>query len=169
MSETEQTNTANDSETSFNIQRVYVKDISFETPKTPDIFQKGWNPEINMEMNSTATPLSDNVYEVILKITVTAKLENEIAFLCEIAQAGIFTITGLEGNQLAHCLQAYCPTILFPYARECVSNLVVRGTFPPITLAHVNFDALFMEHMQRQAQQNQPEIENTENGEPHLQ
>ncbi|WP_337235991.1 protein-export chaperone SecB, partial [Vibrio cholerae] len=88
--------------------------------------------------------LAENVYEVILRVTVTATMDNETAFLCEVQQAGIFTVEGIEGTQLAHCLGAYCPNVLFPYARECITNLVSRGTFPQLNLAPVNFDALFM-------------------------
>lgn len=150
---TEQTNTENQSEASFTIQRIYTKDVSFEAPKTPQVFQKEWKPEVNMELNSQAEALSDDVYEVCLRVTLTAKLDDEVAFLCEVKQAGIFTIGGLEGNQLAHCLQAYCPNILYPYARECVSSLIGRGSFPPVTLAPVNFDALFMSYLQQQAQE----------------
>ncbi|TAT59499.1 protein-export chaperone SecB, partial [Enterobacter cloacae] len=93
----------------------------------------------------------DDVYEVVLRVTVTASLGEETAFLCEVQQGGIFSIGGIEGNQMAHCLGAYCPNILFPYARECITSLVSRGTFPQLNLAPVNFDALFMNYLQQQA------------------
>lgn len=145
----------------FAIQRIYTKDISFETPNTPQIFQKEWKPEISMEINSTPIELAENVYEVSLTVTLTAKVENDIAYLCEVKQAGIFSVSGLEGTQLAHCLQAYCPTILFPYVRECISSIVAKGSFPAMMLSPINFDALFMDRLQQAetAEQNKVELQ----------
>lgn len=140
-------------EMSFNIQRVYTKDISFEAPNAPAVFQQDWQPEVKMDLDTGSTKLADDVYEIVLRVTVTATLGEETAFLCEVQQAGIFTIGGLEGTQLAHCLGAYCPNVLFPYARECIANLVGRGTFPQLNLAPVNFDALFMSYLQQQEEQ----------------
>lgn len=140
-------------EMSFNIQRVYTKDISFEAPNAPAVFQQEWQPEVKMDLDTGSTKLADDVYEIVLRVTVTATMGEETAFLCEVQQAGIFTIGGLEGTQLAHCLGAYCPNILFPYARECIASLVGRGTFPQLNLAPVNFDALFMNYLQQQEQQ----------------
>lgn len=136
----------------FQIQRIYTKDVSFEAPGAPAIFQKEWQPEIKLDMDTSSSQLADNIYEVILRVTATALVADETAFLCETKQAGIFTISGIEGNQLAHCLGAYCPNILFPYAREVVANLVGKGTFPHLHLGPVNFDALFMNYMQQQAE-----------------
>lgn len=136
----------------FQVQRVYTKDISFEAPNAPQIFQKEWQPEIKLDLDSGSAQLADDIYEVVLRVTVTATMSEEVAFLCEVQQAGIFTISGIDDpNQMAHCLGAYCPNILFPYARECVTNLVSRGTFPQLNLAPVNFDALFMNYLQQQA------------------
>ena len=140
-------------EMSFNIQRVYTKDISFEAPNAPAVFQQDWQPEVKMDLDTGSTKLADDVYEIVLRVTVTATLGEETAFLCEVQQAGIFTIGGLEGTQLAHCLGAYCPNVLFPYARECIASLVGRGTFPQLNLAPVNFDALFMSYLQQQEEQ----------------
>lgn len=131
----------------FNIQRVYVKDISFECPNSPVIFKKEWAPEVSMDIDTKSTKLEDNVYEVVLSLTTTAKMGEEVAFLCEVHQAGIFSVAQLESAQLAHCLNAFCPNILFPYAREAVASLVTRGTFPQLNLAPVNFDALFQQAM----------------------
>ncbi|ASJ98473.1 MULTISPECIES: protein-export chaperone SecB [Shewanella] len=137
----------------FNIQRVYTKDISFETPNSPAVFQKEWNPEVKLDLDTRSAKLADDVYEVVLSLTVTAKNGEETAFLCEVQQAGIFAIAGLTEQQLAHSLGAYCPNVLFPYAREVVGSLVARGTFPQLNLAPVNFDALFAQYVQqRQAQ-----------------
>ena len=140
-------------EMTFQIQRIYTKDISFEAPNAPQVFQKEWQPEDKLDLDTSSNTLAENVYEVILRVTVTATMEEETAFLCEVQQAGIFTVEGIEGTQLAHCLGAYCPNVLFPYARECITNLVGRGTFPQLNLAPVNFDALFMNYLQQQQQQ----------------
>jgi preprotein translocase subunit SecB len=133
----------------FNIQRVYTKDLSFETPNSPAVFQKEWNPEVKLDLDTRSAKLSDDTYEVVLSLTVTAKNGDQTAFLCEVQQAGIFSIVGLTEPQLAHSLGAYCPNVLFPYARETVSGLVARGTFPQLNLAPVNFDALFAQYVQQ--------------------
>lgn len=132
---------------SFNIQRIYTKDISFETPNSPAIFQKEWKPEVKLDLDTRSNKLADDVYEVVLALTVTAKLGEETAFLAEVQQAGIFSITGLDDNQMAHSVGSYCPNILFPYAREAIASLVSRGTFPQLNLAPVNFDALFAQYV----------------------
>jgi preprotein translocase subunit SecB len=133
----------------FNIQRIYTKDLSFETPNSPAVFQKEWNPEVKLDLDTRSTKISDDVFEVVLSLTVTAKNGEETAFLCEVQQAGIFSIVGLTEPQLAHSLGAYCPNVLFPYARELVGSLVGRGTFPQLNLAPVNFDALFAQYVQQ--------------------
>ena len=135
----------------FHIQRVYIKDVSFEAPNTPAIFQKEWQPEVKLDMDTKTVALAEGIYEVCLTLTVTCSLGDEVAFLCEVKQAGIFTAANLDAPQLAHCLGSYCPNILFPYARECITSLVSRGTFPQLNLAPVNFDALFMNYLQQQA------------------
>ncbi|MGO1246684.1 MAG: protein-export chaperone SecB [Oceanisphaera sp.] len=143
----------------FQIQRIYLKDVSFEAPGTPVVFQKEWQPEVKLDLDTKSSRLGDNIFEVILTLTVTCQLdENETAYLCEIQQAGVFTIGNMADQQLAHCLGAFCPNILFPYARETVGSLVGRGSFPQLNLAPVNFDALFAAHVQRaQEQQQAPE------------
>ena len=140
----------NTNEMQFQIQRVYTKDISFEAPNAPQVFQKEWEPDVKLDLDTASSQLADEVYEVVLRVTVTATVGEETAFLCEVQQAGIFTISGIEGTQMAHCLGAYGPNILFPYARECITSLVSRGTFPQLNLAPVNFDALFMNYLQQQ-------------------
>ncbi|BEU04895.1 protein-export protein SecB [Agarivorans sp. OAG1] len=139
----------------FAIQRIYTKDISFETPNSPQIFQQEWKPEVKVDLDTTSNKLADNVFEVVLTLTVTAKVGEQTAFLCEVHQGGIFTLGNMPEPQLAHAINAYCPNILFPYAREAVSNLVNRGSFPQINLAPVNFDALFANYVQQQAEQQQ--------------
>jgi preprotein translocase subunit SecB len=135
----------------FTIQRIYTKDVSFETPNSPAIFQKEWTPEVKLDMDTRSNKLDEGIFEVVLALTVTASIGEETAFLCEIQQAGIFAIAELEELQMAHMLGAFCPNILFPYAREAVASLVNRGTFPQLNLAPVNFDALFAQYMQQRA------------------
>jgi len=131
----------------FNIQRIYTKDVSFECPNSPNVFKLEWAPEVSMDIDTKSTKLDENVFEVVLSLTTTAKMGDDIAFLCEVQQAGIFSVGELDDAQMAHCLNAFCPNILFPYARETVSSLVTRGTFPQLNLAPVNFDALFQQAM----------------------
>ncbi|MDG2954157.1 protein-export chaperone SecB [Bisgaard Taxon 10/6] len=146
------------------IQRIYVKDVSFEAPNLPDIFQQEWKPDLNFNLGTEAKQLGENLFEVTLNVSVETTLEDsgDSAFLCEVKQAGVFTISGLTDIQLTHALTSQCPNMLFPYARELVASLVNRGTFPPLNLAPVNFDALFLEHMRRveeeSAEEEQPTI-----------
>ncbi|MBY4678909.1 protein-export chaperone SecB [Marinobacterium arenosum] len=149
MSEQQQ----NEQQPQFAMQRIYIKDASMESPNAPQVFLKQWQPEVNMDMNSQAKPLDDNNFEVVLTVTVTAKNDGETAFLVEVQQAGIFTIAGLKEDELHHTLGAFCPNILFPYARESVDTLVTKASFPPLMLAPVNFDALYAQQLQQQAAQ----------------
>lgn len=133
----------------FGIQRVYLKDVSFESPNSPDIFRKEWKPKVKLDLNTSQKALSENVYEVILTLTVSSKVDEDTAFLCEVQQAGIFTISGFADENKAQMLGAYCPSVLFPYAREAVDNAVVKGSFPALMLAPVNFDALYAQNKQK--------------------
>lgn len=139
----------------FAIQRIFTKDISFETPNSPEIFKKEWKPEIKLDLDTRTTELETNLYEVVLSVTVTASIAEETAFLCEVQQAGIFLVGEMPEQNKAHTLGSFCPNTLFPYARETISNLVNRGTFPPLNLAPVNFDAIFGAYMQKRAQEAQ--------------
>lgn len=132
----------------FHIQKIYVKDLSFETPNSPHIFSEKWKPEVNLEIRNTAKVLADDVHEVVLSLTATVKIEDKVAYLIEIQQAGIFNISGFEKNNLAAMVGSYCPNILFPYAREGVSDIVSKGGFPQLVLAPVNFDSLYSQHLQ---------------------
>ncbi|OMH39342.1 protein-export chaperone SecB [Motiliproteus sp. MSK22-1] len=134
----------------FSVQRLYLKDASFEAPGSPALFTKQWAPEVGLDLNTRTKKINEDLYEVVLTLTVTAKSEGETAFLIEIQQAGLFQIQNIEGPGLQHTLGAFCPTILFPYAREAVDNLANKGSFPPLMLAPVNFEALFAEQMQQQ-------------------
>ncbi|WHI45069.1 protein-export chaperone SecB [Microbulbifer sp. EKSA008] len=127
----------------FAMQRIYLKDLSFETPMGAEVFKKQWKPQVNQELNTKTAKIEDDLYEVALTLTITVKLEEDTAFLVEVKQAGLFGIKGLEGQQLAQALNTACPQILFPYAREVIDNAVVKGSFPALMLPPVNFDALF--------------------------
>lgn len=136
----------------FQIQRIYVKDVSFEAPNLPNIFHQEWKPQLGFELDTETRELGEDLYEVVLHINVSTTLEDsgDTAFICEVKQAGVFTIKGLEGIQLAHMLAAQCPEILYPYARELIASLVNRGTFPALNLSPVNFNALFADYLARQ-------------------
>lgn len=135
-------------EAHFMIQRIYMKDSSFETPNTPAVFQQKWEPELSLDLNTDTIQLEKGVYEVVLTVTATVKNENAIAFLIEVKQAGIFTIEGAAKEQLDHLLGSFCPSILFPYAREAITSQAIRGSFPQLVLAPINFDALYMQQLQ---------------------
>ncbi len=131
----------------FAIQRIYVKNLSLETRHTPSVFQNAWEPELTVNLNNEHKMLEPNVYDVSLTVTVTVTNKKETAFLIEVQQAGIFTIEGAPEEQLNHVLHAFCPSILFPYAREAISNESVRASFPPLVLSPINFDALYMQQL----------------------
>lgn len=142
----------------FVIQKIYTKDISFETPNSPDIFRKEWKPDINLQLGNNTKLLSEEgIHEVVLTLTVTAKIEEETAFLVEVQQAGIFNIGGYKDQDLGYMIASFCPNILFPYAREAISDLVTRGGFPQLLLSPVNFDALYHQHMQKLQQKSEDE------------
>lgn len=130
----------------FAIQRLYIKDLSFEAPNSPQIFLQEWQPELNMDLATKVNDLGDNSHEVILSVTVTVKIKDKTVFLVEVHQGGIFTIKNFPKEQLRPMLGSFCPNILYPYAREVVTDVVVRGGFPQLYLAPVNFDALFEQH-----------------------
>ena len=136
----------------FAIQKIYLKDVSFESPNSPQAFTDGeWKPQINVQINSSHQAIADDTYEVLLNITVTAKHNENTAFLVEVKQAGIFTLSGFPEENLGGMLGAYCPETLFPYAREAVSEFISKGGFPQLLLAPVNFNALYSQQMQQQS------------------
>lgn len=136
----------------FSLQRIYVKDLSFEAPKSPEIFRQEWAPSVALDLNTKQKQLEGDFHEVVLTLSVTVKTGEEIAFIAEVQQAGIFLIKGLDAASMSHTLGAFCPNILFPYARETLDSLVIRGSFPALMLSPVNFDALYAQEMQRQQQ-----------------
>lgn len=139
-------------EKQFIIQKLYIKDVSFETPNSPVVFTQKWEPKVDFNLASNAQALENGLFEVSLTVTLTVKLEDKTAYLAELTQAGVFTIAGFEEHEMGPMIGSYCPTVLFPFAREAVSDLVIKGGFPPMLLAPVNFDALYMQHVQKQQQ-----------------
>ena len=137
----------------FNVQRVYIKDLSFEAPLGIEAFKKQWQPKVNQELNTKTNKIDDTNYEVVLTLTITVKIGEETAFLIEVQQAGLFLIAGLENQALAQVLNTTCPNILFPYVREAIDNIVTKGSFPALMLPPINFDALFVQAVQQARQQ----------------
>ncbi len=147
----------NNQQQQFAIQKIYLKDVSLESPNAPGVFQKGqWQPEVNVQLNTEGKTISEGVHEVTLTVTVTAKQEGNTAFLVEVKQAGIFQMSGFAQEQLSGMLGAYCPEVLFPFAREAIADLVAKGGFPQLLLSPVNFNALYMQHQQQAQQKAQP-------------
>lgn len=144
--------------TQLNIERVYIKDISFESPQAPMIFTEQWKPKVKLDLNTSTRVLQDDRYEVDLRITVTTETEAEVtSMIVEVTQSGVFMISGFEEDQLKQLLATMCPNILFPYAREQIDSLMMKGGFPPIHLAPVNFDAVFAQALQAEAEKGDAE------------
>ena len=130
------------------LERLYTKDISFEVPSAA-VFTKAWEPELNVNLSSSAEKIDPTHFEVSLKVVVQANNQGETAFIVDVTQSGIFLIDGVEEDRLPYLLGAYCPNILFPFLREAVNDLVTKGSFPQLLLTPINFDAEFEANMQR--------------------
>jgi preprotein translocase subunit SecB len=144
----------------FAIQKIYVKDSSFESPASPQAFAfKQWKPKIDMNLSNEQKQVSGDIYEVVLSVTTTVTQDDTTTFLIEVHQAGLFEISGFEEDQKRYLLGSQCMNILFPYAREVISDLSVRGGFPPLTLSPVNFDALYQKHLQEQQEKQEQQGE----------
>ncbi|MBW9257247.1 MAG: protein-export chaperone SecB [Candidatus Thiodiazotropha sp. (ex. Lucinisca nassula)] len=143
----------------FAVQRIYTKDISFETPNSPAVFQQEWQPETGVNLNTEVNKLTDDVFEVTLTVTVTTKLGEQTAYLAEVKQAGIFTAKGFPEQEMGPLLGAFCPNQLFPYVREVVSDLITKGSFPQMVLQPVNFDMIYAQHQQERAKRAEAETE----------
>ena len=144
MAEQEQ----NTAEKQIAIQKIYVKDFSFESPHTPDVFAKqDWSPKTNLNLRSSHTSAAENSHEVVLTITIEAKDDDQTYFLVELHQAGLFHVSGYNEEEFKAIVGSYCPNILFPYARESVANIVSKGGFPEFLLQPINFDALYQQGM----------------------
>jgi preprotein translocase subunit SecB len=144
----------------FSIDKIYVKDLSLEVPNAPHVFLDSAQPQLEVQLASSAERFSENdLYEVVVTLTVTAKAGEKTMFLVEAAQAGIFTIRNVPASDLDPVLGIACPNILFPYARESVANTINRAGFPAVNLAPVNFEAIYAQRVQEQAAQDGPRIE----------
>jgi preprotein translocase subunit SecB len=137
----------------FNVEKIYLKDLSLEIPNAPQIYTEREAPKIDINLHNEARALENGIYEVVLTATVTAKVKEKTAFLVEVAQAGIFQVRNLQGQELDAVLSVTCGNILFPYLRETVSNLATRGGFPPFFLNHISFEVLYQQRLQQQQQQ----------------
>ena len=144
---------------SLQIEKLYVKDSSLEVPNAPHIFTQQAQPEVEVQINTSATQFAEGYFEVVVSATVTARAGEKALFLIEVAQAGIFSLRNVPPEQLEALLAIACPQILFPYLREAISDQVVRGGFPPVLLSPVSFEALYLQRMQQQGQGASPQIE----------
>lgn len=138
-----------EAEKQFAIQKIYTKDVSFETPNSPQIFTQKWEPSVDFNLGTNVQSLENGIFEVSLTVTATVKCEDTIAYLAEVCQAGIFALAGFTDQEMGPMMGSFCPNILFPYAREAISDLVTKGGFPQLLLAPVNFDALYAQHIQQ--------------------
>jgi preprotein translocase subunit SecB len=136
----------------LSLQKVYIKDVSFEVPGAPQIFQDQGQPQIQLNLSQQIGALAENVYEVVLTVTVTCKLAEKTAYLAEVQQAGVFGMSGFDNQNRDAVLATYCPNVLFPYARQIVSDLIQNGGFPPFLMQPINFEALFAEQARRKAE-----------------
>ncbi|MFZ2302049.1 MAG: protein-export chaperone SecB [Gallionella sp.] len=136
----------------FNIEKIYVKDLSLEIPHAPHIFLERESPQIDVQLSTQTETIEADVYEVMITNTVTAKVGEKVMFLIEVKQAGIFRLSNLPDEDIEPVLAVMCPNILFPYLREIVSSTTVRAGFAPVMLNPVNFDTLYQQHKQQQAQ-----------------
>jgi len=149
--------TGNPPQKRVELQKIYVKDISFEAPGTPEIFTAEWKPEVTQEMRNAHKQVGDGVFESVLTITVTVKLAKKVAYLIEVSQAGIFALPGHTQEGLEKAFAIFCPTILFPYAREAISDLSCRGGFPSLVLQNVNFYAMYDEYIRQKGMADKPD------------
>jgi preprotein translocase subunit SecB len=150
----------------FQIQKLYVKDVSFEVPNAPQVFQDTGQADVKMSLAQRVDELGENLHEVVLTVTVTATLDEKTAYLAEVAQAGIFLVSGFNEQASHAVMNTMCPSTLFPYARRSISELVSEGGFPPLTLQPVNFEQLYAQRMQEMMkQQESGEASETGNGE----
>jgi preprotein translocase subunit SecB len=140
----------------FTIEKIYVKDLSLEVPNAPQIFLEREQPQVEVQLNTSANKVDEGIYESTLSITVTSKVGEKTAFLIEVSEAGIFQLRNIPDADLESVLGIACPNIIFPYAREVISDVLVRAGFPPMLLAPVNFEALFQQQKQASAQVVQP-------------
>jgi preprotein translocase subunit SecB len=150
---------ADEQQPSFQIEKLYVKDISLEIPGAPQVFMESQSPQLEIQVRNESVQFAEGLFEVVITVTVTAKSGDKTQFLAEAAQAGIFSLRNVPRADLEPLLAVACPTILYPYAREAISDLVTRGGFPPVLLAPVSFEALYAQRLQQQQAAAGPRIE----------
>ena len=144
----------------LSIGKIYLKDFSFESPQAPGVFrQSDWKPQTDLNLRSSHTALEDDHHEVVLTVTVEAKADDKTFFLLELQQAGLFEISGYEDDEFGAIVGSFCPNVLFPFARETVASLVQKGGFPEFVLQPINFDALYMQSKQQQAEKQAEQAE----------
>jgi preprotein translocase subunit SecB len=147
------TDAAETSGPAFTVEKLYVKDVSFEVPGAPAVFNESAQPQLQMNLNQSVQRLNDNAYEVVLGITLTCTANDKSLYLVEVKQAGVFGLTGFDAQTLDAMLGTHCPNVLYPYARQLISELIQAGGFPPFFLQPINFDALYAEGLRQRAQQ----------------
>jgi preprotein translocase subunit SecB len=135
----------------FAIEKLYVKDLSLEVPNAPEIYLEQESPQIEIQLNTSGKNVAEGIFEVVLTVTVTAKMQEKTVFLVEVGQAAIFRIMNVPETQIEPLIAVACPNILFPYAREAVSDAITRAGFSPIVLQPVNFEAMYMQRLQEQS------------------
>ncbi|MFT3808021.1 protein-export chaperone SecB [Arenimonas sp.] len=148
----------------FTIEKLYLKDVSFEAPNAPQVFNEPGQPQLSMNLNQKVGRLNDGAFEVVLGVTLTCTINDKTVYLAEVAQAGIFGLAGFDDRTLDMMLGTYCPNVLFPYVREAVSDLINKGGFPPFYLQPINFEALYAEGLRRRVEGAQGSIEVAEGG-----
>ena len=146
----------------FTVEKIYVKDVSFEVPGAPAIFTENVQPELQLNLNQRVQRLGENAFEVVLGVTLTCKAGDKTAYVAEVQQAGIFGLMGLEAQAVDVLLGTQCPNILFPYVRQTVSDLIQAGGFPPFLLQPINFEALYAESLRQRAAQGDAGLANSE-------
>lgn len=154
------TNQAEAASAQFQIQKLYTKDVSFELPNAPQVFQEEGQADVKMSLSQRVEGLGDNLHEVVLTVTVTATVGEKTAYLAEVAQAGIFLVAGFNEQATHAVMNTMCPGTLFPYARQTITSLIADGGFPPLTLQPVNFEQLYAQRMQQMRDEQQGETSN---------
>ena len=147
-----------DSEPTFQIEKIYVKDLSLELPNAPQVFMQSDQPQLEVQIANEATRIAEGIFEVTVGVTVTARAGERTVFLVEAVQAGLFQIAGVPEEEMGPLLGIGCPTILYPYARETVSDMVTRAGFPPVLLAPVSFEAIYAQRVQESGDASRIEI-----------
>lgn len=148
----------------FTLEKIYVKDVSFEAPNAPQVFNEQGQPQLNMNLNQKVERLDGDLFEVVLGVTLTCTLNEKTVYLAEVEQAGIFGLAGFDDRTLDLMLGTYCPNVLFPYVRQSISDLITNGGFPPFYMQPINFEALYAEGLRRRSEQAQQSVAMSEGG-----